>query len=79
MSKTAAGLAIARLLEHVPVPKLQESATAAEALLTAIEQEHGIDLSTLKGEIAAAREPWQRIHDIATAQELGIHTGSTGD
>lgn len=79
MSKTAKALLIARILEHLPVPVVPQVAQGVDALLTAIEQEHSIDLSDFRAELAAAREPWQRIHDIATAEELGHHTGNPGD
>ena len=79
MSKTQTALIIARMLERLPVPFVPQVAQGVDALLTVIEAEHGITLTTLRDEIAAAREPWQRIHDVATAQQLGVHAGSTGE
>jgi hypothetical protein len=82
MSKTDKAILIARILEHVPVPFLQQAAQVVDATLTLVEQEHGLDLSDLRAEIAAAREPWQRIHDTAaraSAADLGHPYGSTGE
>jgi hypothetical protein len=84
MSKTATALLIARILEHVPVPFLPQAAQAFDDVLSVIEAEHAISLTDLRSELAAAREPWQRIHDLAekrpaTAAELGFPHGSTGE
>lgn len=77
MSKTAKGILIARILEHIPLPYVPQIAQGVDDMLTMIEQEHSIDLRDFKGEIAAAREPWQRIHDQAIAS--GVVTDALGE
>lgn len=85
MTKIATLHLIAKILEHVPAPYVPEAAEAFDGVLTAIEQTHSIDLSDVKAEIAAAREPWQRIYDKASGAPAGADGhgptfgGSTGE
>ncbi len=87
MTKLEITDAIAKALEKVPIPMVGAAATAVDAVLSVIEADRNMSLAMERSfvqQIAAAKEPWQHIHDIATgnvasASDLGVHTGSNGE
>ncbi len=66
MTKTQIAHLIDAVLKHVPVPAVQEAAEALDVVLdTLTSPAEPVDVASWKDAIAAAKEPWQRIHDRA--------------
>lgn len=86
MTKLEWADAIAKALEHVPVPMVAAAATAVDTVLSLVEADRKMNLADARSflqQVIAAEEPWQQIHDratgIASAADLGFVAGSTGE
>lgn len=79
MTKIAMVHLVDAILKRIPVPYLPEAAAGMDALVDALAPTNPQEW---KDAIAAAREPWQRIHDRATGSVTdsvgSISTGVTG-